>query len=126
MHTCYATSNRGRGDHTYAWTVQAEEGASARTPATSPRWSPAGSGARPWSTPSGCATSSPTTPALETFRDLLYAITGIRYSAEELIACGRRIVNLERDLLNGIQGRTRAYDAYIPPQADGADVASAR
>ena len=26
MFAAYATSNRGRGDHTYAWTVQAEEG----------------------------------------------------------------------------------------------------
>ena len=26
MFTAYGTSNRGRGDHTYAWTIQAEEG----------------------------------------------------------------------------------------------------
>ncbi|MBM3311534.1 MAG: hypothetical protein FJY80_08510, partial [Candidatus Aminicenantes bacterium] len=26
MHAAYGTSNRGRGDHTYAWTIQAEEG----------------------------------------------------------------------------------------------------
>ena len=32
MFTAYSTSNRGRGDHTYAWTIQAEEGGLERAP----------------------------------------------------------------------------------------------
>jgi aldehyde:ferredoxin oxidoreductase len=112
MHTCYATSNRGRGDHTYAWTVQAEEagltgaGEIAAVVANG-QWGKAVVDSI------GLCDFFPLSTASDTFLDLIYGLTGDRTTAQEQEDCGRRIVTLER-LLNNIQGRTRAYDAYIP------------
>lgn len=113
MYTCYATSNRGRGDHTYAWTVQAEEGGLVTTAGDIAALVASGQWGKALVDSLGLCDFFPYDTGLENFRDLLYAVTGNRYSAEELTTCGRRIVNLER-LLNSIQGRVRAYDAYIP------------
>ncbi|HPC83530.1 MAG TPA: aldehyde ferredoxin oxidoreductase C-terminal domain-containing protein [Thermoanaerobaculaceae bacterium] len=114
MHTCYATSNRGRGDHTYAWTVQAEEaglsgGAEIAAVVANSQWGKAIVDSM------GLCDFFPQSTTTDTFLDLIYALTGLRYTAEEQEACGRRIVTLER-LLNNLQGRTRAYDAFIPPK----------
>ena len=50
MLACYATSSRGRGGHTHAWTVQAEESGLAGARPSRP-WLPPASGTRPWWTP---------------------------------------------------------------------------
>ena len=61
------------------------------------------------------------TPASETFlRPALRRHRQPLLGRRSRTTCGRRIVDLER-LLNNIQGRTRAYDAYIPPKLHGAD-----
>lgn len=116
MHTCYATSNRGRGDHTYAWTVQAEE--SGLTGAkeiaavvASGQWGKAVVDSI------GLCDFFPQSTASDTFLNLILGLTGVRTTGEEQEACGKRIVSLER-LLNNIQGRTRTYDAYIPPKLE--------
>lgn len=114
MHTCYATSNRGRGDHTYAWTVQAEEaglsGAGEIAAAVANgQWGKAVVDSM------GLCDFFPQSTTSDTFLDLVFGLTGLRYTPEEQEACGRRIVTLER-LLNNIQGRTRAYDDYVPPK----------
>src|SRR5208283_1852587 len=49
------------------------------------------------------------------FLDLYCAVTGNRYKADAFIECGKRIVSLER-AINGVQGRDRSYDAYLPPK----------
>jgi len=115
MHTCYATSNRGRGDHTYGWTVQAEEGGLATTAEEIATLVAGGQWGKAVVDSLGLCDFFPYDVTLAPFLDLLYAITGHRYSAEELTECGRRTLNLER-LLNSIQGRTRAYDAFLPPK----------
>lgn len=112
MFTAYATSNRGRGDHTYAWTIQAEEGGLKEADALS-----------------AYVVESQYSKALidslglcdffcadinsELFLSLYKALTGFEYSSEELTECGRRIYTLER-YLNNIQGRDNSYDAFIP------------
>lgn len=114
MHTCYATSNRGRGDHTYAWTVQAEEAgltgaAEIAAVVAGSQWGKAVVDSL------GLCDFFPQSTTSDTFLDLVYGLTGFRTTAEEQETCGRRIVTLER-LLNTIQGRTRAYDEYVPPK----------
>lgn len=114
MHTCYATSNRGRGDHTYAWTVQAEEAglsgaAEIAAVVANSQWGKAVVDSL------GLCDFFPQSTTSDTFLDLVYGLTGFRYTAEEQESCGRRIVTLER-VLNNIQGRTRAYDEFIPPK----------
>ena len=114
MFTCYATSNRGRGDHTYAWTVQAEE--AGLTGAEDIGATVAGSqwGKAVIDSLGICDFFAGDTTG-DVFLDLLYAITGNKYTADSLIECGKRTVSLER-MLNEIQGRTRRYDAYVPPK----------
>jgi aldehyde:ferredoxin oxidoreductase len=112
MLACYATSNRGRGDHTYAWTVQAEEagltGAKAiAAVVASSQWGKALVDSL------GLCDFFPGEIGSEVFLDLYFAVTGNRLTADDLIACGKRIFSLERQI-NSIQGRDRAYDAYIP------------
>ncbi len=115
MNACYATSNRGRGDHTYAWTVQVEEAGIVTTPeeigpyVASSQWGKAVIDSL------GICDFFAFDVTSDIFRDLLYAITGNRYTAPELVGCGRRTVNLER-MLNAVQGRTRAYDGFTPPK----------
>jgi aldehyde:ferredoxin oxidoreductase len=114
MNACYATSNRGRGDHTYGWTVQAEEAGVVTTPeeigpfVASSQWGKAVIDSL------GICDFFAFDVTSDIFRDLLYAITGNRYTADGLTACGRRTVNLER-MLNAVQGRSRAYDEFTPP-----------
>jgi aldehyde:ferredoxin oxidoreductase len=114
MLACYATSSRGRGDHTHAWTVQAEESglAGAETIAAvvaASQWNKALVDSL------GICDFLPGDVASEVFLDLYCAITGNRYTADAFIECGKRIVSLEREI-NGVQGRDRSYDAYLPPK----------
>jgi aldehyde:ferredoxin oxidoreductase len=114
MFTAFGTSNRGRGDHTYAWTIQAEEGGlkEARDLAAYVAEGQAGKalvdslGLCDFFT--GDITSEP-------FLALYRALTGTAYTSESLKACGRRIYALERKM-NNLQGRDRAYDAFVPPK----------
>jgi aldehyde:ferredoxin oxidoreductase len=117
MHACYATSNRGRGDHTYGWTVQAEEQGLANTPDEIARLVADSQAGKAVIDSLGLCDFFPFDTTSEVFLDLLYAVSGNRYSASELVDCGRRTVTLER-LLNNIQGRTLPYDAYIPPKLE--------
>jgi aldehyde:ferredoxin oxidoreductase len=114
MAAAYATSSRGRGDHTAAWTVQAEEAGLA-----DPRALGALVAAAQWNKAVvdslGLCDFLPADVAGEPLLDLLEAVTGFHWSTEELLDCGRRIVALERSV-NAGQGRTRAYDAHIPPK----------
>lgn len=114
MFACYATSNRGRGDHTYAWTVQAEEGGlsgpdSIAAVVANSQWGKALVDSL------GICDFFPGDITGQIFRDVYYAVTGLAISAEDLVECGKRIFSLERHV-NGQQGRERAYDAYVPPK----------
>ncbi len=112
MFTAYSSSNRGRGDHNAAWTVQAEESGLAGP-------GPLG----------GFVASAQSRKALvdslglcdfftadllsDQFLSLYRALTGIDHTPASLEECGRRIFTLERHV-NTLQGRTRGYDAFIP------------
>lgn len=114
MFTAYGTSNRGRGDHTYAWTIQAEE-----------------SGLQGAKDLAAYVIESQYGKALvdslglcdfftgdimgELFLDIYQALTGFEYSPESFRNCGKRIYTLERHI-NNLQGRDRAYDAFVPPK----------
>ncbi|MBC7361631.1 MAG: hypothetical protein H5U06_05025 [Candidatus Aminicenantes bacterium] len=114
MFTAYGTSNRGRGDHTYAWTIQAEE--SGLTGAENLAAYVAGSQVGKALTDSlglcDFFTEDFTSP---TFLEMYRALTGFEYTAESFKECGRRIYALER-YVNNQQGRKRDYDAFIPPK----------
>ncbi len=114
MYTAYGTSNRGRGDHTYAWTIQAEEGglAGAENLAAYVAGSQTG---KALVDSLGLCDFFTEDIASGLFLELYKALTGIEYSAETLNACGRRIYTLERHV-NNLQGRTRVYDGYVPPK----------
>jgi aldehyde:ferredoxin oxidoreductase len=114
MFTAYGTSNRGRGDHTYAWTVQAEEGGlkEARDLAA---YVAEGQMGKALVDSLGLCDFFTGDITAEPFLSLYRALSGIDYSPESLKACGRRIYALERRL-NNAQGRDRAYDAFVPPK----------
>ena len=114
MFTAYGTSNRGRGDHTYAWTIQAEEGGlkDARDLAA---YVAEGQAGKALVDSLGLCDFFTGDITAEPFLSLYRALTGVDYSAESLKACGRRIYALERRM-NNAQGRDRAYDAYVPPK----------
>lgn len=114
MFTAYGTSNRGRGDHTYAWTVQAEEGGlkDARDLAA---YVAEGQAGKALVDSLGLCDFFPGDVAAEPFLSLYRALSGLAYTPESLKACGRRIYALERRL-NNAQGRDRAYDAFVPPK----------
>ncbi|HVP90784.1 MAG TPA: aldehyde ferredoxin oxidoreductase C-terminal domain-containing protein [Terriglobales bacterium] len=114
MFTAYGTSNRGRGDHTYAWTIQAEEGGlkDARDLAA---YVAEGQAGKALVDSLGLCDFFTGDITAEPFLSLYRALTGVDYTAESLKACGRRIYALERRL-NNIQGRDRSYDAYVPPK----------
>jgi aldehyde:ferredoxin oxidoreductase len=114
MHTAYGTSNRGRGDHTYAWTIQAEEGGLAGA-GNLAAYVAAGQGGKALVDSLGLCDFFTEDITSNLFLGLYKALTGIEYTAATLNACGRRIYSLERHL-NNRQGRTRAYDAYVPPK----------
>jgi len=114
MFTAYGTSNRGRGDHTYAWTVQAEEGGlkEARDLAA---YVAEGQAGKALVDSLGLCDFFTGDITAEPFLSLYRALSGVDYTPESLKACGRRIYALERRL-NGVQGRDRAYDAHVPPK----------
>jgi len=114
MFTAYGTSNRGRGDHTYAWTVQAEEGGlkEARDLAA---YVAEGQAGKALVDSLGLCDFFTGDIMAEPFLSLYRALSGIAYTPETLKACGRRIYALERRL-NNAQGRDRAYDAFVPPK----------
>jgi len=114
MFAAYGTSNRGRGDHTYAWTVQAEEGGlkDARDLAA---YVAEGQAGKALVDSLGLCDFFTGDITGEPFLSLYRALTGIDYTAESLKECGRRIYALERRM-NNAQGRDRTYDAYVPPK----------
>jgi aldehyde:ferredoxin oxidoreductase len=114
MFTAYGTSNRGRGDHTYAWTVQAEEGGlkDARDLAA---YVAEGQGGKALVDSLGLCDFFTGDVTAEPFLSLYRALTGIAYTPDTLKACGRRIYALERRV-NNLQGRDRTYDAFVPPK----------
>lgn len=115
MHTCYATSNRGRGDHTYGWTVQAEEAGMAQNAETIAPLVAGGQWGKALVDSLGVCDFIPFDVTSEVFLDLLFAINGNRYTTDEIMECGRRILNLERSI-NNLQGRSRSYDEHVPPK----------
>jgi len=114
MFTAYGTSNRGRGDHTYAWTIQAEEGGlkDARDLAA---YVAEGQGGKALVDSLGLCDFFTGDITAEPFLSLYGALTGTAYTPESLKDCGRRIYALERRM-NNLQGRDRTYDAYVAPK----------
>jgi aldehyde:ferredoxin oxidoreductase len=114
MFTAYGTSNRGRGDHTYAWTIQAEEGGlkEARDLAA---YVAEGQAGKALVDSLGLCDFFTGDITAEPFLSLYGALTGTVYTPESLKECGRRIYALERRL-NNLQGRDRTYDAFVPPK----------
>jgi aldehyde:ferredoxin oxidoreductase len=114
MFTAYATSNRGRGDHTYAWTIQAEEGGLEGAEKLA-LYVASGQAGKALVDSLGLCDFFPESLTTDLFLSLYKALTGIEYTCESMLACGRRIWDLERHL-NNHQGRDRTYDAYVPPK----------
>ncbi len=114
MFAAYATSNRGRGDHTYAWTIQAEEAglAGAQDLAAYVIQSQTG---KALVDSLGLCDFFTVDVTSSLFLDFYHSLTGLIYSPESFRACGRRIYSLERHI-NNLQGRDRAYDASVPPK----------
>jgi len=112
MFTAYGTSNRGRGDHTYAWTVQAEE-SGLKEPTELASYVAEGQSGKALVDSLGLCDFFTADVGSELFLSLYQALTGITYSAESLKQCGRRIYALERSV-NNLQGRDRAYDSHVP------------
>jgi aldehyde:ferredoxin oxidoreductase len=112
MFTAYATSNRGRGDHTYAWTIQAEEGGLQGAEDLA-AYVAAGQEGKAIVDSLGLCDFFTEDVASDLFLGLYRALTGFEYAADAFKACGRRIYALERRA-NVLQGRGRAYDAHVP------------
>ena len=112
MFTAYGTSNRGRGDHTYAWTIQAEEGGLTGA-GNLASYVSAGQAGKALVDSMGLCDFFTEDVASDLFLALYRSLTGFEYSAESMKTCGRRIYALERHI-NNIQGRGRVYDAYVP------------
>jgi aldehyde:ferredoxin oxidoreductase len=114
MFTAYGTSNRGRGDHTYAWTIQAEE-SGLRGAGELALYVAEGQAGKALIDSLGLCDFFVADVTSDLFLELYQALTGISYSAESLKECGRRIYALERHV-NNFQGRGRAYDSFVPPK----------
>jgi len=114
MFTAYGTSNRGRGDHTYAWTIQAEEGGLSGA-GNLAAYVAAGQTGKGLVDSMGLCDFFTEDVTSDLFLSLYHALTGFEYSKDSMNTCGQRIYNLERRV-NNLQGRTRAYDAFIPPK----------
>jgi aldehyde:ferredoxin oxidoreductase len=114
MNAAYATSNRGRGDHTYAWTIQAEEGGLKEAGDLAAYVAESQSGKALIDSLGLCDFFTGDITS-DLFLTLYQALTGIDYTADSLKECGRRIYALERRL-NNLQGRERVYDAFVPPK----------
>jgi aldehyde:ferredoxin oxidoreductase len=114
MFTAYGTSNRGRGDHTYAWTIQAEEGGLEGAENLA-GYVAAGQEGKALVDSLGLCDFFTADVTSDLFLSLYQALTGTEHSAVSMTACGKRIYALERHV-NNLQGRGRAYDAYVPPK----------
>ena len=114
MFTAYGTSNRGRGDHTYAWTIQAEEGG-LKDIRELAAYVAEGQAGKALVDSLGLCDFFTGDTASDVFLEMYQALTGIAYAPDSLKACGRRIYALERSL-NNLLGRDRVYDAYVPPK----------
>jgi aldehyde:ferredoxin oxidoreductase len=114
MFTAYGTSNRGRGDHTYAWTIQAEEGGLA-DPAGIAAYVAEGQAGKALVDSLGLCDFFTADILSDQFLRLYRALTDFEYSADAMRSCGEAIYALERHV-NNLQGRARAYDAYVPPK----------
>jgi aldehyde:ferredoxin oxidoreductase len=114
MFTAYSTSNRGRGDHTYAWTIQAEEGGLKEVRELA-AYVAEGQAGKALVDSLGLCDFFTGDTASDLFLELYQALTGFAYTPDSFKACGRRIYTLERKL-NNLLGRDRAYDAYVPPK----------
>ena len=114
MFTAYGTSNRGRGDHTYAWTIQAEEGGLDGAENLAGYVS-AGQEGKALVDSLGLCDFFTADVTSDLFLSLYQALTGTGHSATSMKACGKRIYSLERRI-NNLQGRGRAYDAFVPPK----------
>jgi len=114
MFTAYGTSNRGRGDHTYAWTIQAEEGG-LEGAGNLAAYVSAGQSGKAIVDSMGLCDFFTEDVTSDLFLSLYRALTGFEYTAEAMAKCGQRIYGLERHVNNG-QGRSRVYDAYVPPK----------
>jgi aldehyde:ferredoxin oxidoreductase len=112
MFTAYGTSNRGRGDHTYAWTVQAEE-SGLKDAGELAAYVAEGQAGKALVDSLGLCDFFTADVGSDLFLSLYRALTGYEYTAESLKDCGRRIYSLERRV-NNIQGRDRTYDAFVP------------
>jgi aldehyde:ferredoxin oxidoreductase len=112
MFTAYGTSNRGRGDHTYAWTIQAEEGG-LKDASDLAAYVAEGQAGKALVDSLGLCDFFTGDITAEPFLSLYGALTGIAYTPDSLKACGRRIYALERRM-NNRQGRDRTYDAFVP------------
>ncbi len=112
MFTAYGTSNRGRGDHTYAWTIQAEESGLKEAKELA-AYVAEGQFGKALVDSLGLCDFFTADVGADLFLSLYRALTGIAYTADSLKECGQRIYALERHV-NNIQGRTRTYDAHIP------------
>jgi aldehyde:ferredoxin oxidoreductase len=114
MFAAYGTSNRGRGDHTYAWTIQAEEGG-LEGAGNLAAYVAGGQAGKALVDSMGLCDFFTEDHTSEMFLALHHALTGLEYTTASMTACGRRIYALERHINNG-QGRVRAYDSYVPPK----------
>jgi aldehyde:ferredoxin oxidoreductase len=114
MFTAYGTSNRGRGDHTYAWTIQAEE-AGLVEPEELAAYIIQSQQAKALIDSLGLCDFFTGDIFSELFLSLYQALTGVAYDGESFRECGQRIYHLERKI-NNLQGRKRKYDAFIPPK----------
>ena len=114
MFTAYGTSNRGRGDHTYAWTIQAEEGGLKGTQELAEYVISSQVGKALIDSLGLCDFFTEDITS-DLFLSLYHSLTGIEYTKDSFLECGQRIYNLERHI-NNLQGRDRGYDAFIPPK----------
>ncbi len=116
MFTAFGTSNRGRGDHTYAWTIQAEEGG-LKDPKDLAAYVAEGQVGKALVDSLGLCDFFTGDITSDLFLSLYHSLTGIEHTAESLKDCGRRIYTLERRL-NNTQGRDRTYDEYVAPKLE--------
>ncbi len=114
MFAAYATSNRGRGDHTYAWTVQAEEGGLSDAGQLAAYVAESQVG-KALVDSLGLCDFFPGDITSDAFLAMYCALAGHDYAADDLTKRGERIYALERHV-NSQQGRDRTYDAFIHPK----------
>jgi aldehyde:ferredoxin oxidoreductase len=114
MFAAYSTSSRGRGDHTYAWTIQAEE-SGLNGPVNLGTYVAVTQWGKALVDSLGLCDFFTEDVTSDRFLRFYRALTGFEYTAESMQAAGRRIYGLERSV-NNLQGRARSYDVYIPPK----------